>query len=87
MAEKVNLRFVLVLNCAENICVDRCLNRGKHSNRTDDNEESLKKRFKTFVNDSLPIINHYKALDLVREVDGASTADEVFSNVQAFFKD
>lgn len=63
----------------------RCLKRGLSSNRSDDNEESLKKRFQTFINDSLPIINHYKALDLVREVDGQQSADAVFEEVKKLF--
>lgn len=85
MAAKVNLQFVLVLSCGEEMCVERCLNRGKHSGRTDDNEESLKKRFQTFVNDSMPIIEHYKALDLVKEVDGSRPADCVFEEVKKLF--
>lgn len=85
MAEKVNLQFVLVLQCEEEVCVERCLKRGLSSNRSDDNEESLKKRFQTFVNDSLPIINHYKKQDLVKEVDGQRDADTVFKDVKKLF--
>lgn len=85
MSEKVNLQFVLVLNCVEDVCVERCLRRGLSSNRSDDNEESLKKRFQTFVNDSMPIINHYKALDLVKEIDGQRSADLVFEDVKKLF--
>lgn len=85
MSEKVNLQFVLVLTCSEAVCVERCLKRGLTSNRSDDNEESLKKRFQTFVNDSLPIINHYKELNLVQEVNGEQSADEVFEEVKKLF--
>lgn len=85
MSEKVNLQFVLVLNCGEEVCVTRCLRRGLSSNRSDDNEESLKKRFQTFVNDSMPIINHYKTLDLVKEINGDQTADAVFEEVKKLF--
>ncbi|GAB0097640.1 UMP-CMP kinase [Sergentomyia squamirostris] len=87
MSEKANLKFVLVFNCPEDVCVDRCLNRGKSgSNRSDDNIESLKKRFVTFVNDSLPIINHYKTQDLVRELDATKSPDEVFDHVNTLFQ-
>lgn len=85
MSEKVNLQFVLVLGCAEEVCVERCLKRGLSSNRSDDNEESLKKRFQTFINDSLPIINHYKEQDLVKEIDGQRSADVVFEEVKKLF--
>lgn len=85
MADKVNLQFVLVLSCAEDVCVERCLKRGQSSGRSDDNEESLKKRFQTFVNDSLPIINHYKEQDLVKEIDGQREPGVVFEEVKKLF--
>lgn len=46
--KKVRLRrdfyILLDLSFFQKTCVDRCLERGKASGRTDDNEESLKKR-------------------------------------------
>ena len=42
--------------------IERCLARGTaaaNSKRTDDNEESLKKRFVTFTNATQPVINHF----------------------------
>ncbi|XP_059608721.1 UMP-CMP kinase [Phlebotomus argentipes] len=88
MSDKVNLKFVLVFNCPEDACVERCINRGKSgSNRSDDNIDSLKKRFDTFVNDSMPIINYYKAQNLVHELDATKSPDEVFEDVKAFFAD
>lgn len=88
MSEKANLKFVLVFKCPEDACVERCINRGKSgSNRSDDNIESLKKRFVTFTNDSLPIINHYKEQNLVREVDATKSPDEVFEDVKVLFAD
>ena len=43
-------------------CTSRCLQRGAAgSGRSDDNLESLKKRFQTYVSDTMPIIRHYEA--------------------------
>jgi len=45
MKNKVNIQCMLFFDCDEKISIDRCLERGKEgSGRTDDNEESLKKR-------------------------------------------
>jgi len=45
MNNKVNIQCMLFFDCDEKISIDRCLERGKEgSGRTDDNEESLKKR-------------------------------------------
>ena len=50
MGEKTIVKFVLFFDCSETVCVERCLKRGKAgSGRTDDNLESLKKRFVDWV--------------------------------------
>lgn len=46
----------------------RVMNRAKTSGRTDDNLESLRKRFKTFENDTLPIINIFEKNDQLVKV-------------------
>ena len=40
---RIFLLFIFSIRI-QKICVDRCLERGKASGRTDDNAESLKKR-------------------------------------------
>lgn len=86
MEDKTELQFVLVFDCTEDVCVERCLKRGAEgSGRSDDNLESLKKRFNTFFTDSLPIIEHYNGQNLVRKIDGGPNADSVFAKVKAVF--
>jgi len=88
MSEKVDLQFVIVFDCTEDVCVERCLKRGAAgSGRTDDNLESLKKRFNTFYNDSLPIIEFYNAKNLVRKIDGVAEPDAVFEHVKKVFNE
>lgn len=86
VAEKVKLQFVLFFDCSLEACSERCLGRGAGgSGRTDDNAESLKKRFKTYQNETAPIIDHYRALNLVTQIDGNKSPDEVFSAVKEVF--
>lgn len=88
MNDKADLEFVLVFDCTEDVCVERCLKRGAAgSGRTDDNLETLKKRFNTFYNDSLPIIDHYNAQNLVRKIDGGPSAELIFEKVKAVFNE
>lgn len=83
MAEKVDFVFVLFFECSQDLCVDRCLKRGQAgSGRSDDNLESLQKRFITYVNDTMPIINYYKTLSKVEQIDASSDPDKVYSKVR-----
>lgn len=87
MSDNVNVQFVLFLTCDEEICVQRCLKRGAAgSGRSDDNEESLRKRMNTYVKDTLPIIQYYEKQDLVRKVDAVKTPETVYENIKKLFK-
>merc|ERR1712112_400378 len=87
MGEKVNLQCVLFFHCSQEICTARCLGRGAAgSGRSDDNEESLKKRFITYEEATMPIIKHFEQLDLVRKLDAARTQDEVYEEVVKILK-
>jgi len=74
---------VLVYNVEERILEERLLERGKSSGRTDDNIESIKKRFNTFKSETTPVIEYYKCLDLVHEFDGARSIDEVWTDTKS----
>lgn len=86
MTGKADLQFVLFFDCSEDVCIERCMNRGKGgSGRSDDNMESLRKRIKTYTNDSLPIIEHYEQIGLVKKIDARRSVDAVFSAVEKVF--
>lgn len=86
LAEKVEVLFVLFLDCPDDVCIHRCLSRGQQgSNRSDDNEVSLRKRLVTYANDTLPIIEHYRKLDLLRRIDANKKAEDVYSEVRKLF--
>lgn len=80
--DKVNIQFVLFIECPEDICVERCLKRGQHSGRADDNPESMKKRLETYLNQTMPIVNYYEKLNLVKRIDGSRSIDEVYEDVR-----
>lgn len=53
--------FVLFFDTTEEVMLKRILERGKTSGREDDNEESIKKRFRTFQETSMPVVDKYRA--------------------------
>jgi len=84
--DKANVRCVLFFTCEEKTCVDRCLKRGAEgSGRTDDNEESLRKRFVTYLGATMPIIDEFRASGHVREIDANRPIDHVFVDVSKIF--
>lgn len=67
------------------VCVNRCLQRGAAgSGRSDDNLESLKKRFDTYMNDTMPIIHYYEEKNLVKQVSASGTPEEVGNVLYVF---
>ncbi|CAL2033003.1 unnamed protein product [Caenorhabditis brenneri] len=84
MEGKALVQFVLFLSCPVPICIERCLNRGQ--GRTDDNEESLKKRVETYNHQTFPIIEHFEKSGLVREVKSERSVDEVYVDVVKVFE-
>ena len=54
MADVAEVRCVLFFYCPEDVLEQRLLSRGRSSGRTDDNAKSAKKRFRTYVETTLP---------------------------------
>ncbi len=85
MGEIFTLQMVLVFDCPEKVLEERLLARGKTSGRSDDNLESIKKRFKTFHAQSEPVIDEFRRMGKVRIIDSSPPPDVVFKKVQRLF--
>lgn len=86
VSQFVNIKFLLFLECPEDIMLKRLLKRGETSGRNDDNVESIKKRFKTYRDSTMPIINHFRNMGKVREIDSTRSEEEVFADVSKLFE-
>ncbi|KAI8475055.1 MAG: adenylate kinase-domain-containing protein [Monoraphidium minutum] len=74
---------VVFFDCSEEVMEARLLKRGETSGRADDNAETIRKRFRTFVEQSLPVIHHYEAQGKVVKIDATRTPDAVFTDISA----
>jgi len=83
LVTKISPAFVLYFNCSEEEMEKRLL--GRNEGRVDDNIETIRKRFKVFVESSLPVIEYYRAKDKVKEIDAAKPIPKVFEDVKAIF--
>lgn len=78
-------QMVLNFFCPEETLEKRLLKRGETSGRTDDNLVSIKKRFKIFQQQTMPVLEYFGALGKVRTIDAEKTPDEVYADVQKLF--
>ena len=76
------IKRVLFFDCAEDILIERIKKRSESSGRTDDNEETLKKRLVTFYECQLPIIAKYEEQGLSTKIDTSVTVEEIYDKVK-----
>ncbi len=67
----------------ESVC-DQC--GGKLYQRSDDNLESFKTRYQTYLDKTEPIIEHYKKQGVLKVVDGNDTIDNIFKRIDEIIK-
>ena len=82
MGKIVNVPFAFYFDVNCDILTERILERAKTSGRNDDNIDTLKKRFATFENDSIPVINKFGEAGKLYKIDGARSIDEVYEDVK-----
>ena len=59
----------------------RLLRRGETSGRADDNMESIKKRFRTFVETSMIVVTEFESQGRVVRVNAEQEPDDVYKDV------
>ncbi|KAI9663478.1 MAG: hypothetical protein M1831_002487 [Alyxoria varia] len=74
--------FTLFLDCPESVMLDRLTERGKTSGRADDNIDSIKKRFRTFVDTSMPVVDAFAAQGKVEVVEATAGVGEVYGEIR-----
>jgi len=75
--------FVLFFYCPEEEMERRLLSRNQ--GREDDNIDTIRKRFKVYMESSLPVIEYYNSKGKVRKIDAAKPVEEIFEAVKAVF--
>ena len=80
-------KLTLFFDCPEEVMRERLLNRGKTSGRVDDNEESIMKRFRTFIDTSMPVVDYYRKQGKVVEISTIPSQEKVHEEVKSKFKE
>ncbi|OJA09872.1 hypothetical protein AZE42_06262 [Rhizopogon vesiculosus] len=69
--------LVIFFNTSEEVMRERLLKRAKTSGREDDNVETIIKRFRTYNEQTMPVIEYYKTQGKLAEIDGTGPIEEV----------
>jgi len=76
--KKTDIAVVLALDVTEQELINRLLNRGKTSGRSDDNSEDvIRKRFAVYTNETSPVADYYKKSRKFKAIQGEGSVDEI----------
>ena len=63
--------------------VKRLLKRAELEGRADDNEETIRERMQVYDNQTAPLLEYYREREILSEVDGMGSVEEVSGRVEA----
>ena len=78
----VRLERCVALQVDEDELVERLTKRAEIEGRSDDNEETIRKRMHVYREKTQPLIDYYAARGVLREVEGEGTVDEVAARIE-----
>ncbi|KAG7237345.1 hypothetical protein INR49_032468 [Caranx melampygus] len=73
--------LLLYIDAKAETMVKRLMKRGETSGRSDDNEETIKKRLDLYYKATEPVIAFYEGRGIVRKINSELPVDEVFGQV------
>ena len=76
-ANSLKVDNVVSLEVEDSVLIERLLLRG----RSDDNEETIKNRLEVYKNQTLPIKEYYRNLDILVEIKGDDSVEIVSENI------
>lgn len=76
-----NIAAMIELDVPEDELMKRLLLRGQLSGRSDDNEETIKKRLDVYHNQTSPLIEWYEREGIRNHINGLGELDRIFSDI------
>ncbi len=80
------LDALISIEVPEEESVNRLLNRGKTSGRSDDNETVIRNRLREYHDKTLPILNFYKDKGIYYPINGENSIEEVNIQIEQILK-
>ena len=76
-----NVAAMIELDVPEDELLKRLILRGQQSGRSDDNEETIKKRLDVYHNQTSPLIDWYKKEGIHNHINGLGELDRIFGDI------
>ena len=76
--------FVFYLNVNKKTIVERLEKRKFIEKRTDDNLDTILKRYDTYMETTKPVLDYYSKKNNFREIDGSVNITEITRKIEAF---
>lgn len=78
----LQINGMIALDVAEDILKKRIKERGKTSNRVDDqDDEKINTRIKVYLDETLPVADYYDMQGKLQKINGVGEIDDIFSNI------
>jgi adenylate kinase len=78
----MSISMTIALEVDENLLIDRLINRGKDSGRTDDQDKSkIQNRFDEYNKKTAPLIDYYKSQNKFFEIDGIGEINDISNRI------
>ena len=81
LAHKQLTAHLIDLHVDDDQLIERLLNRGKTSGRSDDNLETIQKRLAVYHHQTEPVAQHYQSLNKYYHVHGMGSIEEIFDRI------
>lgn len=78
-----DVNIMLNLEVEKNELIERLLERGRISGRSDDNLETIEKRIVVYEERTAPVIDFYKKEGTYQPIKGSGEIDEIFNRISA----
>ncbi len=78
---KTDVSVMLNLEVPDAELLTRLVERGKTSGRSDDNEETIKKRIEVYNSQTRPVIDFYKKDGKLANIQGVGAIDAIFADI------
>lgn len=80
----MSISGMIALDVPQNILRERIKERGKTSNRADDqNEEKINTRIKVYLDETLPVAKYYEEQGKLTKINGVGEIDKIFTEISS----